>query len=52
MPVFRVEKNKDYTTMCNHHLRDENLTLKAKGLLSLFQTKYRGSIQEKRNHHS
>ncbi|MCD7866636.1 MAG: helix-turn-helix domain-containing protein [Clostridiales bacterium] len=36
MPAFRVEKNKDYTTMCNHHLRDENLTLKAKGLLSLF----------------
>ncbi|MCD8161833.1 MAG: helix-turn-helix domain-containing protein, partial [Clostridiales bacterium] len=36
MPVFRVEKNTNYTTMCNYHLRDRNLTLKAKGLLSVF----------------
>ena len=35
MPVFRVEKNKDYTSMSNYHLKDERLTLKAKGLLSL-----------------
>ncbi|MCD7756800.1 MAG: helix-turn-helix domain-containing protein [Clostridiales bacterium] len=35
MPVFRVEKNTNYTTMSNYHLRDQNLTLKAKGLLSL-----------------
>ena len=35
MPVFRVEKNRDYTTMCNYHLRDKKLSLKAKGLLSL-----------------
>ncbi|MCD7918741.1 MAG: helix-turn-helix domain-containing protein [Clostridiales bacterium] len=35
MPVFRVEKNTNYTTMSNYHLRDRNLTLKAKGLLSL-----------------
>nr|WP_242827538.1 helix-turn-helix domain-containing protein [Enterocloster clostridioformis] len=34
--VFRVEKNSNYTTMCNYHLRDQNLSLKAKGLLSLF----------------
>ena len=34
MPVFRVEKNKDYTVMSNYHLRDKNLSLKAKGLLS------------------
>jgi len=34
MAVFRVEKNKDYTVMYNHHLRDMNLSLKAKGLLS------------------
>lgn len=34
MPVFRVEKTKDYTVMSNYHLRDKNLTLKAKGLLS------------------
>lgn len=35
MPVFRVEKNNNYTTMCNHHLRDQTLTLKAKGMLSM-----------------
>ncbi|MCZ1624165.1 DUF6017 domain-containing protein [Enterococcus faecium] len=34
MAVFRVEKNKGYTVMSNHHLRNKNLTLKAKGLLS------------------
>lgn len=32
--VFRVQKTKDYTTMSNYHLRDKNLSLKAKGLLS------------------
>ena len=34
MAVFRVEKNKGYTVMSNHHLRNPDLTLKAKGLLS------------------
>ena len=34
MPVFRVEKNKGYTAMSNHHLRNKDLSLKAKGLLS------------------
>ena len=34
MAVFRVEKNKGYTIMSNHHLRNRGLTLKAKGLLS------------------
>ncbi|MDO5416464.1 MAG: helix-turn-helix domain-containing protein [Lachnospiraceae bacterium] len=34
MAVVRVEKNQNYTTMCNYHLRDKNLSLKAKGLLS------------------
>lgn len=33
--VFRVEKNKNYTTISNHHLQDRNLSLKAKGLLTL-----------------
>lgn len=33
--VFRVEKNKNYTTISNHHLQDKNLSLKAKGLLTL-----------------
>lgn len=35
MAVFRVEKTKDFTIMCNHHLRNRSLSLKAKGLLSL-----------------
>lgn len=35
MAVFRVEKTKDFTIMCNHHLRNAELSLKAKGLLSL-----------------
>lgn len=35
MAVFRVEKTKDFTIMCNHHLRNVSLSLKAKGLLSL-----------------
>ena len=34
MSVFRVEKNKGYTVMSNHHLRNHMLSLKAKGLLS------------------
>ena len=34
MAVFRVEKNKGYTVMSNHHLRNKELSLKAKGLLS------------------
>lgn len=35
MAVFRVEKTKDFTIMSNHHLRNTELSLKAKGLLSL-----------------
>ena len=35
MSVFRIEKTKDFTIMSNHHLRNRNLTLKAKGLMSL-----------------
>lgn len=35
MAVFRVHKTRDFTIMSNHHLRDKNLTLKAKGLLSV-----------------
>jgi len=33
--VFRVNKTKDYSTISNYHLRDKNLSLKAKGLLSV-----------------
>ena len=35
MAVFRVERTRDYTVMCNHHLKDSSLSLKAKGLLSM-----------------
>lgn len=34
MAVIRVEKNRNFTTMSNYHLRDKELALKAKGLLS------------------
>lgn len=34
MSVFRVCKNKNFTTMSNYHFRDKNLSWKAKGLLS------------------
>ena len=33
--VFRIERNRDYTVMSNHHLRDTELSLKSKGLLSM-----------------
>jgi len=29
MAVFRVERNKGYTVMSNHHLRNKELSLKA-----------------------
>ena len=32
--LFKVEKNRNYTTMSNYHLRDKKLSYKAKGLLS------------------
>ena len=35
MPVFRVNHTKDYTTLSNYHFREKNMSLKAKGLLSL-----------------
>ena len=35
MAVFRIEKTRDYTVMSNHHLRNEGLSLKSKGLLSM-----------------
>lgn len=33
MSVFKIEKNNNYTIMSNYHLRDRNLSYKAKGLL-------------------
>ena len=35
MAIIRVEKTKDYTTMSNYHFREKDMSLKAKGLLSL-----------------
>lgn len=37
MAVFRIEKTRDYMVMSNHHLRNTDLSLKAKGLLSLIE---------------
>lgn len=35
MAVIRVERTKDYTIMANHHLRNKELSMKAKGLMSV-----------------
>lgn len=35
MATYRVHATKDYTVMSNTHLRDKNMSLKAKGLLSV-----------------
>lgn len=35
MPIFRVEKNSDFTVISNSYLRDKSISLKAKGLLSM-----------------
>ena len=35
MSVIRTKKVKDFTAMSNLHLRDERLSLKAKGLMSV-----------------
>lgn len=35
MAIFKINKNRNYTTISNYHLRDANLSLKAKGLLSI-----------------
>lgn len=34
MSKITVEHNKNYTTICNYHLRDKSISLKAKGLLT------------------
>lgn len=34
MSVFKINKTDNYTVMSNYHLRDKNLSYKAKGLLS------------------
>lgn len=35
MAKFKIHKTKDYTTMSNYHFREKEMSLKAKGLLSL-----------------
>ena len=35
MSVIKVEKNKNYTVMSNYHLKEQDMSLKAKGLLSV-----------------
>lgn len=35
MSIVRVHKTKNFTIMSNHHFKEKNMTLKAKGLLSL-----------------
>lgn len=35
MAVIRVQKTENYTIMSNHHLRNREMSLKAKGLMSL-----------------
>ena len=35
MPTYRVAKDNNYTRISNHYLRDESLSLDAKGLLTL-----------------
>ena len=47
MAVFRIERTRDYTVMSNHHLRNEKLSLKAKGLLPFPSGKQRR--QDRRN---
>ena len=35
MSIIRVEKTNDYTVMSNNHFRNREMSLRAKGLLSL-----------------
>lgn len=35
MAIFRSEESKNYTSISTYHLRDKNLSLKAKGLLTI-----------------
>lgn len=35
MPVYKVHKDNNFTTISNVHLRDQRLTLKAKGLFTM-----------------
>ena len=61
MAVFRVEKNKGYTVMSNHHLRNKELTLRegaafsnavASGKLGLYPCRAFPYQQRKHRRHS
>ena len=45
MSVIRVHKSKNFTVMSNVHLRDKNLSLKSKGLLSMMLYRMIGNIR-------
>ena len=34
MQIFKIKKNSNYTVISNYHLKDKDLSYKAKGLLS------------------
>ena len=36
MPVFRVEKNSNYTTMCNYHLKYDHLTERERAVIQMY----------------
>ncbi len=44
MAVFRVERNKGYTVMSNHHLRNKELSLKAKELPDIAVDELTGDV--------
>ena len=50
MAVFRVEKNRGYTVMSNHHLRNKNLSLKAKAACTGRITSFTNSLSLCRIH--
>ena len=35
MSVFRIQKKDNYTVVSNHHLKNKDLSLKSKGLLTI-----------------
>ena len=47
MAVFRVERNRGYTVMSNHHLRNRDLTLKAKVRTPLCKISSTGEIEQR-----
>ena len=50
MAVFRVEKNRGYTVMSNHHLRNKDLSLKAKAACAGRITSFTNSLSLCRIH--